>query len=151
IFVPENSYSSIRSLLSYVAEQVAPEYRTRLQPEPTRQDSTSTNIGVTTNGSAVPSSPADIPPIEVPVPLAMACASRECVLFAGSGLCARAHLPTWPKFVEGLLDWSVRHQLIDTIDAQVQRQALAEGELNAVADNLADLYERHRQKALLLD
>jgi hypothetical protein len=81
----------------------------------------------------------------------MASAAGECVLFVGSGLSARAGLPTWRRFVEELLDWSVKRQVIDPRKAEVQRQALREGEANAVADNLADLYNQDQRKPMLLE
>jgi hypothetical protein len=150
IYLPGGDYRFIKPLLEYLTEQIDPMFRRRL-PTAEVAPAATEHITVMPETPSVPFvEVADIPALKVPDALTMASASGECVLFVGSGLSARAGLPTWLRFVDGLLDWSVKHQVIDPQNAKVQRQALREGEANAVADNLANLYKED-QKLLLLE
>lgn len=51
-----------------------------------------------------PPVPESSTPVPVPTELVQAVVNRNCVLYAGAGLSARAGLPTWFPFVKGLLD-----------------------------------------------
>ncbi|MFO1497988.1 MAG: SIR2 family protein [Verrucomicrobiota bacterium] len=153
ICFPRNEYRLIGPLLAYLARRTNPDFRAPLESaaspgamaEPESTLVTESGPSATSPNSAAGSS------LSLPEPLADACATGECVVFVGSGLSARAGLPTWQRFVGELVDWSVAHQAMDPQNADIQRRALAEGEVNAVADNLVDLYERRQQKGLLLE
>lgn len=75
--------------------------------------------------------------VEPPDALAEACLRGECVLVAGSGLSARAGLPTWTEFVGSLLKTVGEAELLTKEALEVQWQALRGGDANSVADNLA--------------
>ena len=64
------------------------------------------------------------------------------------GTSARAGLSTWKGFVEGLVDHALVKGLIDQDVAQHQRAALAEGEINAVADNVTSAFSQNREALL---
>src|SRR5262249_12697847 len=145
IWLPGGDYRFIKPLLAHLAEQIDPEFRTRV-PAAEAAGALTEQITVMRETPGVPPVDlADITALEVPEGLTMASVSGECVLFVGSGLSARAGLPTWLRFVDGLLDWSVSHQVIDPQNAKIQRQALLEGGANAVADNLASLYKEDQK------
>jgi hypothetical protein len=87
-------------------------------------------------------------PIEVPPKLVEACRSRECVAFVGSGMSARAGLPTWNAFVSGLLDRASSLNLMSSEQLETQRAALDEGAVNAVADNVVSAFSGHELELL---
>ena len=113
------------------------------------------NPAAAANGIAAASQPPDAtPPVVVEPRLPMptlpqevidACLRNECVLFVGSGLSARAGIPTWGGFVEGLVDEAVALKLIGDDEAEHQRGALAVGEINAVADNAVSAFAQNRE------
>lgn len=82
----------------------------------------------------------DIPPLYVPSDLVNACVENDCVAFVGSGIGARAGLPTWVGLVEGLLLEAVSAGFMDKKSVELQRAALREGEVNAVADNAVSAF-----------
>ncbi len=82
----------------------------------------------------------DIPPLYVPSDLVNACVKNECVAFVGSGIGARAGLPTWVGLVDGLLLEAVSAGFMDKKSVELQRAALREGEVNAVADNAVSAF-----------
>jgi hypothetical protein len=84
----------------------------------------------------LPEDNATYPLPDVPPELVSACAGGECVLYVGAGLSAAAKFPTWIPFVSGLLDWTVKENLIDTTLADSLRRALDQQQAGAVADNL---------------
>ena len=92
---------------------------------------------------------ADLLPISVPPDLVSACLKGECVAFVGSGIGARAGLPTWVEFVSGLLAEADTFDIMDKKSLDLQRTALQEGEINAVADNLVRAFGFENK--LLLD
>lgn len=77
-----------------------------------------------------------LPPIELPEDLVKACASGECVLYAGAGLSARAGLPVWYTFVSGLLDWAETNRFIDEKSSASLRTVLKQGDNDLVVDNI---------------
>jgi hypothetical protein len=95
-----------------------------------------------------------LPTPQVPEQLAIACASGDCVLYAGSGLSAQAGLPTWRTLVSEMVDWGLREKIIDRQFGMTLRAALQDGEtetvsealLEDVGDRLASLVEflQHR-------
>jgi hypothetical protein len=88
--------------------------------------------------------PAPTPPKEI----IEACLRNECVVFVGSGLSARAGLPTWRGFVEGLVNEAVTQGLMSQDAARDQLAALAEGQMNAVADNAISAFSQHHDALL---
>ncbi len=79
-----------------------------------------------------------LPTLNVPEPpqeLVRALASNECALYAGAGLSARAGLPIWKTFVQGLLDWSAqRLTLPDSLTRSLRESLPTDPKL--VADTL---------------
>lgn len=73
-----------------------------------------------------------------PEPLIGACASGECVLFAGAGLSKRAGFPTWSKFVTDLLDWATENRFVDETWARSRRASIEKGDGGAVADGIVE-------------
>lgn len=91
----------------------------------------------------------DLPKIEIPGELVLACAKGECVLYAGAGLSAQAGLPLWKPFVSGLRDWAVERQFVDEKLADSLRHSLDRGLTDLVADSIvSDLKERQQDSAL---
>ncbi|CAG0957848.1 hypothetical protein ANRL3_00672 [Anaerolineae bacterium] len=88
------------------------------------------------------------PPVRIPQGLVDACLKDECIAFIGSGLSAKAGLPTWRGFVEGLIKEAVNAGLMMPKDAELQRTALQEGEINAVADNAVSAFSQQRETLL---
>jgi hypothetical protein len=82
---------------------------------------------------------------EVPQDLADVCSRGECVAFIGSGLSARAGFPTWSHFVEGMLGKAVTSGFMTAATAELQRGALQDGEINAVADNAVSAFGSQRE------
>lgn len=75
---------------------------------------------------------------EPPDDLIQAVLEGSCVLFAGSGLSARAGFPTWKTFVKGLLDWAMNESYIDAKSAVFIDGAISAGEVNPAADSLVN-------------
>jgi len=80
----------------------------------------------------------------VPADLIQSCLNGECVLFAGAGLSARAGVVTWYRFLQDLLAYAQRHQVLDADYASSMNAALQEGERDAVADGLAQAFGDQR-------
>jgi predicted ATPase len=80
----------------------------------------------------------NVPSLEVPQELVDACLRGQCVLYAGAGLSARAGLPTWRAFVEGLLKWAEAENLIEPSFSHSLEQALERGGVDRVADNVVN-------------
>lgn len=95
-----------------------------------------------------PPAPPPEPTPEIPKGLVDALSINECVAFVGSGLAARSGLPTWRGFVEGLVDEARRTGVMSEPDADQQRAALADGEINAVADNAISAFASSRDGLL---
>ena len=81
---------------------------------------------------------------EVPADLIQSCLNGECVLFAGAGLSARAGVATWYRFLQDLLAFAQRHQVLDAEYASSMGAALQEGERDAIADGLAQAFGAQR-------
>jgi WD40 repeat protein len=94
--------------------------------------------------TGVSASATSLPAPEVPQELTHACRNGECVLFAGTGLGARAGLPTRRLFLSGLLAIARDNKLVDPSRAASLEGALVEGERNAVADSLMMAFASHR-------
>jgi hypothetical protein len=79
-----------------------------------------------------------VPPLEAPEDLIDAIARGHCALFAGSGLSARAGLPTWHALVGSLLQWAESNSIVDGALARSLRERspdrVADGIMNAVMD-----------------
>jgi WD40 repeat protein len=86
-----------------------------------------------------------LPPSEVPADLIQSCMAGECVLFAGAGLSARAGVSTWTEFLYSLLDLAQEHNVIDSSYAQSLGAALNEGERDAAADGVVQMFAGHRE------
>jgi hypothetical protein len=95
-------------------------------------------LGAITASSAPVADP--LAPVSVPSELVAACSRNECIAFVGSGLSARAGLPTWLAFVDGMLDQAVKAHAMTARQAETQRAALHDGEVNAVADNVVNAF-----------
>lgn len=83
-----------------------------------------------------------------PIPprdLVAACASGDCVLYAGSGLSAKIGLPTWKPFISGLLHWAVSESFVDAGSAATLLVALEKGKVNTVADNILSKIREHNR------
>ncbi|MGV3617316.1 MAG: AAA family ATPase [Fimbriimonas sp.] len=78
----------------------------------------------------------EIPALAVPLELTEAFLKEECVGFIGSGIGARAGLPTWVELVEGLVREAGKVGRMDRARQELQLAALREGEVNAVAENV---------------
>ena len=91
------------------------------------------------------------PPLPPPLPpqgLVDAINANECVAFVGSGFAARAGLPTWRQFVAGLVQEAQALAHMSDEEAEQQRAALADGEINAVADNAINAFAGQRDALL---
>lgn len=88
------------------------------------------------------------PPPAVPQGLVDALNGNECVAFVGSGLAARAGMPTWRGFVAGLVDEALSLGFMDEGDAKQQRSALSVGDINSVADNAISAFAKDREALL---
>lgn len=91
-----------------------------------------------------PSAPSSLPPVSVPPDLIQSCISGECVLFAGAGLSARAGVPTWTNFLFDLLEYAQKNGVIDASAAKSLAAALNEGERDAAADGIVQMFGDHR-------
>ena len=101
----------------------------------------------------IPAVPAEVEPprprAQAPEPagiLVDAVNRNECIAFVGSGLSARAGMPTWRGFVAGLVQRAEELGCMSMEEAQQQRAALADGEINAVADNAIDAFADRRDE-----
>jgi predicted ATPase len=91
----------------------------------------------------------DRPVLNLPYPpadLVKACASGECILYAGAGLSAPAGFPTLHTFVRDLTDWTIENGFVDEELGRSLRAALEQEEYRSVADNLGSQLEPHREK-----
>ena len=107
-------------------------------------------IGIMLNREKVGEGVAD-PPLplpSLPQDVVDACLRNECIAFVGSGLSARAGLPTWRGFVEGLVEEAVTLGLMSRDTALHQRAAMKVGETNAVADNVTSAFSKNREALL---
>lgn len=93
--------------------------------------------------AAAPGGPAP-EPLKVPPDLALACATGECVLFAGAGLSARAGVPTWNQLLLNLLQYAVSNKTLDASYADTLRVALQESGRNEAADSIVQTFEGRR-------
>ena len=84
--------------------------------------------------------------ITVPVELLQSCTSGECVLFAGAGLSARSGVPLWNQFLFDLLEHATIENIIDSSYERTLQSALYEGERNAVADAIVQMYSNRRDR-----
>jgi ABC-type multidrug transport system ATPase subunit len=75
---------------------------------------------------------------EPPEKLIAACVSGDCVAFVGAGLGAQAGLPTWQPMIQALLTEVSRQKLLEPKQAETLQDALREGQVNVVADELVD-------------
>ena len=91
------------------------------------------------------SSPLTLPPAIVPSDLIPCCVTGECVLFAGAGLSARAGVPTWTKLLRDLLSFAQQHNVIDSSYSLSLGAALDEGERDAAADGIVQMFADHRE------
>jgi hypothetical protein len=122
IWLPDAEPAWLRTLFAYLAEQV-------LGPEK-------------------PKSPPPLPPAVPPGDLLQQCRAGECVAVVGSGISARAGIPTWAALLAGMVDVAEQHGLLQHGDAEIQRSALRDNAVNAVADSLAGTIT---DKKLVLD
>jgi AAA15 family ATPase/GTPase len=77
------------------------------------------------------------------------CKEGNCVLFAGSGLSARAGFPTWKTFVRDLLIWATRLGLYDDPSTKSLIEAIDLGDTNFVADSIVNnLVESGKQSEM---
>jgi len=90
----------------------------------------------------------DIKPPDPRQELVEACRDGECVLYVGAGLSAQVGYPTWQTFVRGLLDWAVKSELFDPGFADSLRDAIREGDVDPVADNVVSVVAEEDPKAL---
>jgi energy-coupling factor transporter ATP-binding protein EcfA2 len=106
-----------------------------------------------TIGAALAPTP-DEPPRQVlslpypPADLVKACATGECVLYAGAGLSVPAGFPTFPTFVRDLTDWTIENQYVSEELARSLRATLQQDEYGSVADNLGSELESHRDQLI---
>ena len=85
-----------------------------------------------------------VPPQE----LIEACVGGECILFAGSGLSARAGMPVWRDFVGAMLEWARKNSFVDESKYSTQLEALSLGEANAVADNVVSAFGTNQESLI---
>lgn len=64
------------------------------------------------------------------------CIAGEAVLYAGAGLSARAGFPTWQPFLQGLLDWAIKNNVIEPNLAESNLAAIEQGSGGSVADSI---------------
>ena len=95
--------------------------------------------------TTVTAQPSALPPVAVPADLVQSCLAGECVLFAGAGLSARAGVPTWNQFLFDLLDHALKHKVIDANYAHSLGAALHEGERDAAADGIVQMFGNQRE------
>lgn len=88
-------------------------------------------------------------PREVPPDLIDACATGECVLYAGAGLSAQSGLPTWNDFVQGLLSWALANSFIDEAAAASYRSEVHGGQADPVADGIVSRLTTEDQQSAL--
>jgi hypothetical protein len=130
IWLPDAEPAWLRTLLAYLAEQV-------LGPE-------KVVINLHFPKSPQPALPPAVPPVD----LLQQCRAGECVAVVGSGISARAGIPTWAALLAGMVDVAEQHGLLQHGDAEIQRSALRDNAVNAVADSLAGTIA---DKKLVLD
>lgn len=82
----------------------------------------------------------ELPPLVVPPELVASFHDEGCVAFVGSGIAARAGLPTWAQLVESLLKQAVIEGVMTLSQFSVQMGALLRGDVNAVADNVISAF-----------
>lgn len=85
--------------------------------------------------------PSPVPPQS----LIEACVNGDCVLFASTGLSARAGRPTYRPFVKGLLDWSLNSKVVEWAAADSHRTAIEKGDGASVADAICDALGERRE------
>jgi WD40 repeat protein len=124
------------------------------RPEDSEQFTAGLNklIGAIGQWSSVPSrspsgssSPLTLPPAIVPTDLIQSCVAGECVLFAGAGLSARAGVSTWTQLLRDLLQFARQHNVIDSSYSLSLSAALDEGERDAAADGIVQMFADHRE------
>ncbi len=79
-----------------------------------------------------------LPPPKVPDELVKACASGECVLYAGAGLSAQSGLPVWRGLLGEMVEWSIQQKVVDQRFGDSLRAALQQGELESASEGLLD-------------
>lgn len=141
IWYPTDS-DVVDGFLFYLAEELGNPPPTDLLPGSAPTPSETITVSIPIN------EPPDLQTPELPHDLIAACRAGECAAFLGSGVSARAGLPTWKKLVEGIVTEAERLELMNAKTAAQQHAALAEGEINAVADNAISAF-RDRQDALI--
>jgi energy-coupling factor transporter ATP-binding protein EcfA2 len=150
----EPNSTQLEYLLVRMAESVAQPATPRPPVWPVRYEpsnmSAAAKAAPPNVGEGVADPPSD-PPLPSPSPpqdVIDACLRNECIAFVGSGLSARAGLPTWRGFVEGLVEEAVTLRLISRDAALHQRAAVNVGEINAVADNVTSAFSKNREALL---
>ncbi len=88
-------------------------------------------------------------PEALPPDLIDACATGECVLYAGAGLSAQSGLPTWNDFVRGLLTWALAKRFIDEAAAASYRDEVDGGQPDPVADSIVSRLTSEDQQSAL--
>jgi hypothetical protein len=89
-----------------------------------------------------PESPNVDQPVSIPVApdeLIRALRQKECMLFAGAGLSARAGLPIWFEFVEKFFRWAKAEKWFDDKYALALEENMRAGDINNVADAVSGL------------
>ena len=146
LFSPEISAKNVVEFLIHALRH-APLERPQIQNTITNQPSQHINNGQE-NPSTLLENLEPKASLKIPQDLIDACLKEECVAFIGSGLSAKAGLPTWRGFVEGLINEAVDLNLMTTKEAALQRSALQEGEINDVADNVVSAFCQQREQLL---
>jgi WD40 repeat protein len=89
---------------------------------------------------------ANTPKPRIPQELYENLRTGNCVLFAGSGLSARAGLPTWTELLSGLIEFGFTEELISSGSAESYRAALLELERDSVADGIVHAFHSSRDR-----
>jgi energy-coupling factor transporter ATP-binding protein EcfA2 len=150
----EPNSTQLEYMLVRMAESIAQPALSRPPIWPVRPEPSNMLAAVKPAPPNVAESVAD-PPSDPPLPgpsppqdVVDACLRNECIAFVGSGISARAGLPTWRGFVEGLVEEAVTQGLMSRDAALHQRAAMKVGEINAVADNVTSAFSQKREALL---
>src|SRR5687767_3184545 len=81
--------------------------------------------------------------LELPEALTEACASGDCVLYAGAGLSARVGFPTYQTFLEELLEWAKAKKLLAVQAASTYSAGIQHNDLGSAADGIVSDLHSH--------
>ncbi|UCC40961.1 MAG: AAA family ATPase [Candidatus Aminicenantes bacterium] len=89
------------------------------------------------------------PPPKPPDDLIRDCVDEKCVLYIGAGLSAQAGFPTWQPFVQSLLNWAIKENIVEKEFGYSLQSALDNNETDLVADSIvSDVQQEKRTEQI---